>query len=110
MNENDKFLNKKENSSFQKFEVDNSYTNQRKNVTFSTNYLDNKDQILLLLKKNFISLIRNKKSLVAIFISPIIFLYILIMIQHLSDTYSQGKIIKEQLIDQIDNISLKRPS
>ena len=106
MSENDKFIFKKEISSLQKFNIDNTKL-IRNEMTFSTNYLNTQDQIILILQKNFISLLRDSKSLIAIFVSPVIFLLILIFLQYLSENFTQGNVIKEQIIEKIDNISLK---
>ena len=75
--------------------------------SFSTNYLPFKEQLILILKKNITIFLRNTKSLLAIFLSPVIFLLILVFLQILSDNYTQGNIIKEHEINYLDQVSLK---
>lgn len=108
MSEKDNFLSKKESNSSEKDKISSTQTKlQRNNFSFSTNYLPIKEQLVLILKKNITVFIRNTKSLIAIFLSPIIFLLILVSLQYLSDNYSQGNKIKEHEIENIHKISLK---
>lgn len=84
-----------------------SIISKRNQTTFSTNYLPIKDQVLLILHKNVTIFIRNTKSLIAIFLSPIIFLYILLALKYINENYKTDIIIKEQKINYIDDVSLK---
>ena len=106
MSEKDKFIKEKESNSFG---VDASkLKHERKNyLSFSTNYLPLNQQITLIFKKNITIFLRNRKSLVAIFLSPIIFLLILQTLQFLADSYTENTIIREHTVYNIDQVSLK---
>ena len=108
MSENDKFLIKDSSNSFAKPKSDLNYpTSYRRNYSFSTNYLPFSEQLTLVLKKNITIFIRNTKSSIAIFISPIIFLLILVFLQFLSDNYTQANIIKDHQVNLVDHTSIK---
>jgi len=108
MSENDKFLLKQRNNSNGKVKLDPSPSKQiRSNYSFSTNYLPLSEQLILILKKNITIFLRNTKSLIAIFLSPVIFLLILVLLQFLSDNYTQGNIIKDHEVEYVDRTLVK---
>ena len=86
---------------------DSDYKTSRKaKISFQANYLQFKDEIKIMVERNFKIYSRNNKSLIFIFLSPIILMIFLQLIQMLSDEYSQSQIIKDPPKINLDNIDL----
>jgi hypothetical protein len=87
---------------------DSDYKSTRQtNLKFSTNYLNFKDELKLMMFKNFKIYSRNIKSIIFIFFTPILFLFIIHSIKYMTEYYSKTLINKGYPITNIDNINLK---
>jgi hypothetical protein len=86
---------------------DSDYKSTRQSkIKFSTAYLTFKEEIKLMLYKNFTIYLRNVKTLIFLFITPVLFLTILQILQSLSDLYNQSVVTKDHKITNIDFVNL----
>lgn len=77
------------------------------NLNFSTKYLTFKEEIKLMMHKNSTIYSRNVKTLLFVFLTPFIFLFILQMVQSLSNFYNTSIVVKDHEEVLIDNVDLK---
>lgn len=86
---------------------DSDYKNTRNNkITFSTKYLNLKEEIVLFFWKNMLIYSRNIKTIFFVLVCPIILLFILRMLDEFSDYYNNSLKIKNYPEILIDNITL----
>lgn len=85
---------------------DKDYKTTRQ-TNFYTNYLSFREELNLMIFKNFIIYSRNLKTIIFIFLTPIFFLSILQIIQNLSDNFNKSIDIKNHPLNDIDRIDLK---
>ena len=78
----------------------------RLKIPFNSQKLSTNAEILLMLEKHVIIYSRNLKSLLFILVTPIFFLYMLQMMQWLTDHMKNRTITLEHPIRKIDNINL----
>ena len=87
---------------------DSDYKSSRQtNLNFSTNYLNFKEELKLMIFKNSTIYSRNLKTISFIFLTPILFLFILQILQNLSIMFNKKSINKERPIQYIEKVDLK---
>lgn len=81
-------------------------TTRKQKISFQANYLQFKEEIKIMIERNFKIYSRNYKSLIFVFSSPIILMIMLQLIQMLSDEYSKSQILKDPQKTDLNEINL----
>ena len=87
---------------------DSDYKHTRKSkIDFSTNYLTFVEEIKLMTSQKFIIYKQNLRVLSFMLLSPLIFLYILQILETLTEKFTKSYIVKDPEQVDIDNINLR---
>ncbi len=81
-------------------------TTRKAKISFQANYLQFKEEIKIMIQRNFKIYSRNYKSLIFIFSSPIILMILLLIIQIISNEFTQNQILKDPPITNLNEIDL----
>ena len=86
---------------------DSDYKTTRKSkVNFQANYLQISEEIEIMVKRNIKIYSRNYKSLLFIFLSPIVMMLLLQLIQNVSNDYNEDNVIKEPIPINLNSVDL----